>query len=959
MYCVDITERIRAEEKVRSLARFPDENPNPVLRVHSAGELIYFNAEGQELVDHWAIGIGQSLPARLVELTAKAIEAKSSQHVDELCGARTFRLEFSPIDDAEYLNIYARDITTQLAAEASLRGAYDELKSERAVLKGANLELSILHDVSDILVRSGSLEEVLDPIVSQLGRVLNGATPVLFAKAPTSREWLRSKSFSTPWCESLPSLYEPTADSSLAIVSKSEGVRLVAPVALDDALEALALRSGHDFVTSIAFSSDRSEYVLQLFSAEDHMAFNAQQAFRIVAFRLTAFLASLGQREQEQTKTRAQVQMLTHAAESAVEKNRQKTQYLAQVNHDIRTPMNAILGMSELLLGTDLDPKQADYAGIVRDSTRALLGVINSSLDLARIEAGRLTLASTPFDLHSLVENCAYLFAQQAQSKGVALTWKISQDVPRGMRGDGERLRQILANVLGNAVKFTEQGAVTLNVGLVERKDQICRLSIAVEDTGRGIPSLEIEQVLEPFTQSESGSQEGSGLGLAIVKAFANLMDSEVELTSTVGTGTKIALQPQLEVDPKAGAWQPPSALRELSVVLVSTPSSMLHEQLRQIGCRATVASDLELSLQEGDVVIIDLNEDAATRGELAQSISDHLVITVGGEELQGIPHVIGWPPRERALAECLSEERFDSTPTNRIRKIGGRILIVDDSALNRRLVAEFSTLWGLEFDEAENGANAVTMWEQNSYDLIVMDCQMPILDGLAATTEIRRREPPGQHIPILALTAHAMASDVAKCTAAGMDDYLSKPLTPETLRRKISQLIFDGDGHGDKPTGSGQVSPVQNATTVDDLSPTNKIRRRVSGAGRESDTASATVSSETEAQAKAVDELVWNRLVDLQNRSGDSLLEDIVGMYGTQSKELSKQIREALVSNEQEVVQRCAHRLKGTAGSIGATRVEQLCQKLEEAQEPSLVLCDELEEAVAQAHQTLLGRLR
>jgi CheY-like chemotaxis protein/HPt (histidine-containing phosphotransfer) domain-containing protein/anti-sigma regulatory factor (Ser/Thr protein kinase) len=654
--------------------------------------------------------------------------------------------------------------------------------------------------------------------------------------------------------------------------------------------------------------------------------------------------------------------MLTHVAESAVEKNRKKTQYLAQVNHDIRTPMNAILGMSELLLGTDLDPKQADYAGIVRDSTRALLGVINSSLDLARIEAGRLTLASTPFDLYSLVENCAYLFAQQAQSKGVALTWKISPDVPRGMRGDAERLRQVLANVLGNAVKFTERGSVTLNIGLVERKDEICRLSIVVEDTGRGISAAELEQVLEPFTQSESGSREGSGLGLAIVKAFVNLMDSEVELTSTVGKGTKVALQPQLEVQPKAGAWQPPSALRDLSVVLVSNPSSMVDDQLRQIGCRATVASEHQLSLQEGDVVIVDLNEDAAARGELAQTISDHLVITVGGEELQGIPHVIGWPPRERALAECLSDERFDSIPTNRIRKIGGRILIVDDSALNRRLVAEFSTLWGLEFDEAENGAKAVTMWEQNSYDLIIMDCQMPIMDGLAATAEIRRRETPGQHIPILALTAHAMASDVARCTAAGMDDYLSKPLTPETLRKKITQLIFaaddNDDGEGDKRTGSEPVSAVQNASSVDDLSTTNKIRRRVSNSELESDTTSATVSSQTEAEAEVVDEVVWSRLLDLQQRSGDNLLEDLVGMYGAQSQELSKQIREALVSNEKEVVLRCAHRLKGTAGSIGAARVEQLCQNIEVTPEPSLVLCDELDEAVVKAHQTLLGRL-
>jgi two-component system sensor histidine kinase/response regulator len=316
-------------------------------------------------------------------------------------------------------------------------------------------------------------------------------------------------------------------------------------------------------------------------------------------------------------------------------------------------------------------------------------------------------------------------------------------------------------------------------------------------------------------------------------------------------------------------------------------------------------------------LVIIDLSEDTAARTALAQSLLNQIVITVGGEEVPGLSHVIGWPPRQRELAEQLSVERFDSPPTDRFPQIRGRVLIVDDSPLNRRLLAEFLTLWGLDFDEADDGAIAVSMWEKNHYKLIIMDCQMPILDGLAATAEIRSRESPREHIPVLALTAHAMASDAERCIAAGMDDYLSKPLMPDSLRRKITQLLFN-DQHYEQLANSIPPKPA----------------------------------------VETIDEVIWNRLVDLQSRSGGDLLAELVEMYGTQGQELTMKIRKAIESNELETLRPSAHRLKGTAASIGAARVAEICRNLEEIKEPPLARCDELEAAVAESYQTLLGRL-
>jgi CheY-like chemotaxis protein/HPt (histidine-containing phosphotransfer) domain-containing protein len=399
-------------------------------------------------------------------------------------------------------------------------------------------------------------------------------------------------------------------------------------------------------------------------------------------------------------------------------------------------------------------------------------------------------------------------------------------------------------------------------------------------------------------------------------------MDSDVQISSEVGHGSVVTLQPQVGVSEGDLVWQPPKQLQQLAPVVVSNPGSMLHEQLTRLGCAPRLVPDGNCSPKKGDVVIIDLSEEFTARADLAQALTEPLVITVGQEGLPGVSHVTGWPTRERVLAECLSAEQFDSLPTNRlkIRQLGGCVLIVDDSPLNRRLVAEFLALWGLEFREAPDGATAVKMWSEDHYDLIIMDCQMPVLDGLAATEEIRRREKPDEHVPILALTAHALATDAERCIGSGMDDYLAKPVIPEALRRKITQLLLS--------------------------------RQPKDGFAADSE-------SETGPEATTVDETIWNRLIDLQYRSGDNLLPELLGLYQAQGQELTKKLREAVLSENQEAVQRFAHSLKGTAGSIGAARVVQLCKRIENCPKPSIELSEELDAAVIEAHDVLQSRLR
>ena len=370
----------------------------------------------------------------------------------------------------------------------------------------------------------------------------------------------------------------------------------------------------------------------------------------------------------------------TELARTAQAANEAKNEFLANVSHEIRTPMNGVIGMADLLLDSRLSDRQRDYANTIRTSGRALLSIINDILDFSKIEAGKLELDSTAFDVRDLLQDVVHLIAIEAHRKNLEVTTSVDSSVPLRVTADAGRLRQILINLCGNAVKFTQRGAVSVNLAVAAEDAQGLTLRFSVGDTGVGIPTDRIHKLFNPFSQVDASTTRvygGTGLGLSIVKRLAGLMGGEAGVDSKEGLGSTF--------------W---------------------------FTVRAAVSTGLP-----------------APPIEIAEHSS------------------IG-PRRERC-----------------------RILLAEDNAVNEKVACRTLERLGYEVGIARNGSEAVAEWATGTYDLILMDCQMPVLDGYDATREIRRQEAPGCHIPIVALTAHAMKDDDRKCHAAGMDDFLTKPI--------------------------------------------------------------------------------------------------------------------------------------------------------------------------------------